>query len=715
MKISFAKIAVQLCILLASGLTATRGAIAAMSGAAELAYIKFDGEADGKKDFSGTTFAQNYQIAYRATNLAHRAQPRYYALKLGYDWKSFDTSADFLGQSLDVKQTYGKFQYAGEFGFTAANLPIRVHAYINDDQPILFRYSLGRFSLINDGLITAIEGRGKFVSSGASLVFSPEFSNDPAIRTLPRLLLDYRETVSKSTEGFFQIDNRTREIAVAGLNQKNNWLHYRRAEYENFLDGRDNYIRQQLQIGLIDQLGDRKWSALTNWIEVSADGQLTNTKSPSPDVALEEYDLNFMAIATRRLWSARTFMNYNRQIDDTGQTETARLPLYVKGIYGAESDWYLSLAALRERQRLISDSKPANSSSNSFTAGGTTFSRSSFTLSPSVSLQTTRDINGIDSYYFSSSLETSSTRRFSDKLGLGARITFRGADDGLGNEGSKTWSTLADFTHTYTARSYNYKLQETMEIGNGNGYLSGSRLLYGSGNSSKVGTYLRNYLAASLSWTPTARFSSYLGASYEFLESTGLRPTTNTNLFFQTSYNNQDVSYRYDMKYLRSQNGYDSDLRQWINNAEVQYRPNRYHDGLFRLTHENDQDLNQDQTTVEVLQRYIYNMFTRTGVVRNIASLSQEYDYKSYKNFGIKSSSQYLMFTGRYNPTDRLSLYGSVRYETSDPGGATTMFYNAGMSADFKLLSATLDYAYARRDTDNRIEKRLSTSLRRTF
>ena len=92
-------------------------------------------------------------------------------------------------------------------------------------------------------------------------------------------------------------------------------------------------------VGLIDNSGRRKWSAITNWIDVSVDGRLTSVASPAAGGDYEEYDVNFMALATRKTWSLNTFMNYNRLIDNIGITETVSVPVKVNGIYGNDSSW----------------------------------------------------------------------------------------------------------------------------------------------------------------------------------------------------------------------------------------------------------------------------------------------------------------------------------------------------------------------------------------
>lgn len=708
-------LSVVLAALLAPGLVVDSRAATYMRGAAELNYVKYDAEADGKVLASGSTLAQKYSLSYTTTNLYYRSQPRYYNLMLGYDWVGFQTKFNDLGQDVSIKQQFGKLRYNGDVGYNASELPIRFRAYVNNDQPFNFRYDLSTTGLIRDGLVYNIEGRGKTVTSGFFIAFEPEMARNVPVQGLPRMLLDYRETVTKSSDGFYRIDNKTKELAVAGLNKENNWVHFRTLNFVNNLEPLDQYSQQQIQIGLVDNVGRRKWSMLTNWIEFSADGQLTDVKSPSQDRNLEEYDVNFMAIATRKTWGARTFMNYNRQLDYAALTENTRIPIYLKGIYGSDTDWYLNLAANRGREQLFTRKGFDTSYTNAISAGGTTFKRSSFTLSPSLNLSTSKSFRGTDAYALDSRLETASTKRFSDRVGLAGSVFWRAMDDGANTARSKTWSNTIELKGTYQlSNKIGYSLLGRVESGNGSGYLDANRVRFGINTNGKLGNYLRNYVQASVRWTPSARMSSTLEGSYDTIKATAMPASEELNVNYRFAYDNKESFYRFDSKYQRRDNGFEVPLVSWRNSAEIQYRPDRYNDGLVRLSHQREQDVNIDTERLELLQRYTYNFYSRTGVIRNFANVAQEYSYISSSNHGLIGSTQYLMLSGRYSPTERLSLYGSARYEKGS-AGEVVICYSSGISADFKLLSTSLDYTVAQRDTDNRLEKKLAASVRRTF
>lgn len=711
----FAKTAAALYFL-ASVFASTNGWSATnLYGSGELAYTKYDASERGRDVFNGSSLVQKYSLTYTTTNLHYRNQPRYYNLMVGYDLVDFNTKITEPTQQTSIKQGFGKLKYSGEVGYNASELPVRFKAYINDRQHLSLKSGISPFGLINDELTYSLEGRGMSISSGAYFAFEPETSRNASLRALPKVFLEYRDTRNKSSEASYRVDSRLQELAVAGLNKENNWLNYRLMDYENYLQPLDNFRRQQIQIGLVDHRGRRLWSSLTNWIEVSADAQLTEVKSPSAASNLEEYDVNFMAIAKRQNWNARTFMNYNRRLDEIALAEVASVPVYIKGIYGPETDWYVSMGVTRGRENLLAGLTTDTSSTNSLSVGATTFSRSKFTLSPSINLATSKVFRGYDAQSADFNLDTASTRRFSSTLGLGSRLTFRVMDDGAGTANSKTWSSKLDLTATYRPNSMvAYRVQDTIDSGNGVGFIDPNRLQTASA-AINFKSYLRNYISASAGWTPNARFATSLEGTYDVIMPADLPENREMSVTYKASYDAKVVSYKLDSKYTSKNNGFTVNTGLWNSSVYTQYRPDRYNDGLLRLTYQKETGLYSTGTKMELLQRYSYNFFALNGVVRNFATLTEEYAITKSDNQFASTDVQHLMLSGRYSPTERYSLFGSAKYEKATFPDSVTMYYNAGVTTDFRLLSTSIEYTLAKRDVDNRIEKKLAASVRRTF
>lgn len=680
-------------------------------GEAGLIYSKQEVSVDGNKVFSGNSFAQRYNVSWLTSNLKYLAQPQYYELSFGYSLLDFSTKISDGGQDSSLKQSYGKLLYSGRVGYNPLELPISLTAYINSGKPGDFKKSITANNLIQDDLIIDITGRNKTISSGFSFLFDPQRARTSSIFGLPRAYVDYRDTYVKTFDRFSPVDNRTRDLAVAGLNKENNWLIYRNLSYENYLAPSDNFNQQSIQLGLVDNQGRRKWAALTNWIDVSADGRFSQLQSPILANTREEYDLNFMAIATRKYWDVRTFLNYNRTANIAHIDEETRVPIYIKGVYGVDTNWYVGLSGANGRTITTASKLVEATRSNSISLGATTFNRYSFTLSPSLSASTSKSAAGIDSYDLQTKLETVSTRRFSDKLGLGATVFWRATDDGNGTANSKSWSNNAKLNATYNpGNRIVYRLSEDFESGSGSGYIEPSKLQASTYVMNKLSNYVRTTTSASASWTPSASMETSLDLRYDLLTVGNTQVNSQINVDHRFSYATQETTIRFNTNYTSEKNASGNAIRIFANSGNVQYRPDRSHDATIWYTY-NDNNLSK---SLDLRQKYTRNFMSRTGVIRNLGIISQEYGVNFSETLGTKISSQYLSLEGRYSPTERYSLYGSAKYAKSSPGSAT-MYYTAGISADFKLLSTSLDYSFAKRDSDNRVEKKLNASVRRAF
>lgn len=656
-----------------------------------------------ERNFSGNSLTQKYSATWMSSNLFTRAQERYYDLLLGYDIYSFGTRVTDDEQNTAISDTFGKLRYSGEIGFNPRDLPVKLSAYTRDNHRPDFRHDIAS-NLLNDGLTYNILGKFKSNTSGVTFEFDPETSRSPRFYGLPKFMFDYRDSYFKSgDDSTYKQEFRTRELAVAGLNKQNNWLQYRALKHDDYLSSESNYQLQQILIGHIDNLGQRKWSALTNWINVSADGQLTTIRSKTNS---DQYDINFMAIATRRSWEARSFMNYNRNMIissdfESTMTERARLPLYLKGIYGSEASWYTNVSFEQGRKMTYGTVQRVETDySNNLSAGGIMFTRSKFNLAPSVRIVSSRTFNGGNAYEAEAAVETNSTARFSRNLSLAARNSFTYTDDGAGAETSKTWFSNTKLNGNYREKSHSFSLTHETEVGEKLG-----------AKSQQLANYMKFLNHADYNWNPVAEFNTSLSLQLNLLKYSDDSAHSDISVEHRIIYDKRVTSASITTRY-RSQKDSLIDSRYFSGEGLVNYRPDRYTDASLRYLY--DRVFNSagaGTTRSELIQKHTRNFYSSTGVIRNIASLWQQYEYKRESS---GSSSQSLTLGGRYSPTDKLSLYGSGSYTRTNPL-SVTMIYNMGLSTNFKLFTSSLDYSYAKRDVDNRIEKKLAATVKRVF
>ena len=689
-------------------------AITSLRGEAELSYTDYNATwgksaVSDNGHLNGDSFTQKYSLNWMSTNHQYSFQPRYYGIELGYDWLNFRTKETGDNINTNIGDTFGLFRMSGELGYSSAELPISFRAFRNDTNPPNFRRLSGLNGLIPDNLVSNIDGKLINSNMGVSFIFNPADAKSLSLRELPRLQVDYNESMAKSAPGNAdQINQKISQLSVAGLSKGDNWLHYRFYKIDDYLDSNRNSFEQQFQIGLIDYLGHRKWSSLTNWINVSADGRLTTLHGSSNR---EEYDVNFMAIATRRTWSARTFMNYNRSMTTTGTDsnieEIAKVPVYIKGLYGADTDWYANVSTEQGRQVVYgSTMSTSKESTNTLAVGGTTFSRSKFTLSPSITVRTNRTYAGVDSSDLGAFLETNSTARFSNKLALAAKASFNYSDNGNNNATSTTWHSALDMRANYRGDN---RLTYTLSGKLGTGEDAGSNNTV----MSTLSRYVESTAAASVSWVASSVLSTSLEARQYNKKYATAPAQSEADARYRLILEKNIVSFKSETSYTESSDGVIPKRSRFIHNGDFQYRPDRYSDSSLRYSYEKNIDNMTDNTKYELVQKYSYKFFSRTGLNRNIATISQEFSNTREEGYGYRIDSRYLMLTGRYSPTEKISLMGSAKY--ANENGTSVMFYNASVNADFKLLSSSLDYSYARRDSDKRIEKRVAATVKRVF
>lgn len=689
-------------------------AITSLRGEAELSYTDYSATwgksaAADNGHLNGDSFTQKYSLNWMSTNRQYSYQPRYYDIELGYDWLNFRTKETGDNTDTHIGDTFGLFRMSGELVYSSAELPISFRAFRNDTNPPNFRRLGGQNGLISDNLVSNIDGKMKNSNMGVSFIFNPADAKSLSLRELPRFQIDYNESVAKSAPGNVdQIDQKTSQLSVAGLSKGDNWLHYRFYKIEDFLNPSRNSFEQQFQIGLIDYLGHRKWSSLTNWINVSADGRLTTLHGSSNR---EEYDVNFMAIATRRTWSARTFMNYNRSTTTTGTDsnieEIAKVPVYIKGLYGADTDWYASVSTEQGRQVTYGSTMSTSKEfENTLSVGGTTFSRSKFTLSPSISVKTNRTYAGLDSYDLGAFLETNSTARFSNKLALAAKASFNYADNGNNNATSTTWHSTLDMRANYRGDN---RLTYALSGKLGTGEDAGSNNMV----MTALSRYVESAAAGSVSWVASSVLSTSLEARKSYKKYAAAPNQSEADARYRLILEKNIVSFKSETSYTEQNDGVIPKRTRFIHSGDFQYRPDRYSDSSLRYSYEKNMDNMTDTAKYELVQKYSYKFFNRTGLNRNIATISQEFSNIREEGYGYKTDTRYLMLTGRYSPNDKIALMGSAKYVNEN--GSSVMYYTAALNADFKLLSSSLDYSYARRDSDKRIEKRVAATVKRVF
>lgn len=724
-------------LLLATVFFVAAVAEARLSGEAELGYAAYDAEVNGRKT-DAHSFQQRYALMYDTKGTLSDSRLGRYAFTLGYEWGSFDTRIKSPDGELNPSVSAGHLLFDGKLELNPKELPFRLNAFSHNMNRITFQAdSVSTLSdkdrIITPNITTNLRD-GLNISSGATLVVGVKngMTNgyNAIFRELPMLMVDYRDDILRDLKSLTPQDTRLSRLAFVSLNKKDNWFHYRQTRFTDNINKKISWTESQFQLGTVNQVLHRQWIDLTNWIKVSVDGQFTK-RSDQFNKKLEAYDLNLFAVATRQTWEAKTFNTFNRTVDRRGLRYETKTPLYIAGQWGAETDWRIRLSFEDKKSEEL-----ANLSFNQRDILATlrvdTFKRSSFTLTPSISVERFEKEQG-QSTAVEGSVETASTKRFSNVYGLFGGYNIRL----FTNEGTVNSDFLQQ---TFTGRA-NYKPSEKIRFeleekivtagGSRDGTLNGTispRQDFGIVSSSisqraeAVTGFYRSVSTLKAGWNPLARLKIGFTVSEDVYKPDNGATDLMTTLANSIDYTLSTLAIASNIRYMiRSVGGAESyDITA---NGRAVYTPNRNMEAALHYLFSQGKINGTVTTNLDFRQTFKYTINAANGVVRRLLELTEEASYvKNDSNTafvaatGVNSRKR-ITLGGKYYPTKNLFLAATGRYSLLDPGSQNELLGNGTIGVMFPKLQATLDYSYGRRDVngDNRIEKRFSANIKKLF
>uniref|UniRef100_A0A831UF47 Outer membrane channel n=1 Tax=Geobacter metallireducens TaxID=28232 RepID=A0A831UF47_GEOME len=718
-------------------------------GDAELGYVGYDAEVDGKKVVSAHSFQQRYSLLYKKDGLLYGGRVGSYDVNLGYEWGSFDTSiknpsnpADPVG-NVNPSISAGHLLYRGEIIVDPRELPMRLKLYSYELNRISFVQDsagavAGVSSLVGPGLTTDLLD-GLSINTGATLLLGVKsgLTNgyNAIFRHIPLVMVDYRDELRKDTKSATPVDTRLRRLAFVSLNKRDNWFHYRTTRFEDRLDPSGSYTESQLQLGTIDHMLTRRWIDLTNWLKISADGQFTKHSAVNPTNSFEAYDFNIFAMAARKTWEARTFSSLTRQQDRDGLTLERMLPLYANGVLNRDIQWKGSLYSMDRRLRRLDGSESWRNNRNG-TLRLDMFSRAPFTLGTFAKVEQSEN-DGAKLLSFEGGVETASTNRFSRVYSLFAGYNFKYFDASNGLVGSSTYLNQNAIVRVgYTpSQTMRFELEENVSAGSGtnprdfsnqsiilNSGLSGSSAIRDDFDrrDENVNDYLRSVTTLSGYWTPRPRLRVSAALSEDIMTSAAAPTDAVTTVRGDIDYSLSDFTMRLRGSYrYRNRGGEITDL--FDGQGVVEYKPNRSMEASLNYRYSFGHDTPSTMIRfAEVRQRLGYSFYSAWGLARKVLEISEEYDYNRVQNIGsavtAQTTTQRLTLGARYYPLSRLFVGANARFSLLDPNSVTEQVYNTTVGVNFSKFQASLDYSYGRRNGgDNRIEKRIAANVKKLF
>lgn len=705
---------------------------AALVGEAELGYATYDADVNGSKSIDASSFRQRYSLLYSTDGRLADGRLGSYRVSLGYEWISFDTKLKTFSNSLasdyGAAVSSGHVLYRGEVKIDPQLLPVRIKLYSYDLKRATFISDVNtplmtENTLIAPNITTSFQD-GVRIQSGFNADIGLKSTTGQQYHALfnelPRLYVDYQDDITRDLKSLTPTNNRLRRLAFVSLNKKDNWFHVRTSNYTDYLDPTMSFKETQIILGTIDQGMERKWVDFTNWIKVSADGQFV--KHVEIDDNYEYYDLNLFGTATRSKWEAKTFNSFRRRIDSSGLTYDTRLPLYVSGYAGEDSEWRVRLS----REQIAVHSFNTYDTNNTLASYRIdTFKRGNFSLMHSGGITyyenslagKTRTLNG--------HLETASTNRLSSKFGLFASydVVSAGTDTLTDSTNSVTQTLNAKGVYTPLS-TVKIQISETITLAHGNTVAdltntstNNQNTFLGSssnGFNAPRGSYTRYYSTGRVDWQLASRVRLGFSVTDDQLYINDSPSSHATEFDNSLDYTTKDFNIRLRTRYLIS-NDNNISSNSIFADGRITYSPDRSLESTVSYGYSDTTDPS-GYSSATLRQSTSYYLYTDYGISRRILELNQglEYDQQTYSTY--KQTTKSIIGGFKYYPLARLYIGARAKYSLLSHEDVTQNVYNATIGLNFNLMQASIDYSYGRQNgSSSRLERRLEANLKKTF
>ena len=91
-----------------------------------------DGSVVSRQNLNANSFSQQYSLMYNLTGTTRDARFGRYELRLGYNWKSFDTKVTTTDKESSISQRDGQIVFKGDALFDPPAIPLRLKIFSED-------------------------------------------------------------------------------------------------------------------------------------------------------------------------------------------------------------------------------------------------------------------------------------------------------------------------------------------------------------------------------------------------------------------------------------------------------------------------------------------------------------------------------------------------------------------------------------------------------
>lgn len=708
---------------------------AIMSGSAAITYTKFDSSFDSptspgqRNSMTANSLVQDYSLLYTSSNSVYNSRIGNYNVALGYNWTALDTTFKYSTKQDDLNnKARGHLLYKGEINIDPKEIPFKLYAYSRDLSSISTVSDASKLqnygSVIGQGNLLTDINDGLHIESGVTLVAGVKngMTNgyNEFLRHFPMILIDFKDTINRDLRSTSQVDDRLTRLAFVSLNKKDNWFHYRHTQYTDYINSKNNYEDNEIQLGTVDQFMTRRWIDFTNWIKVSTDLQLSNRKSNYQTGQIENINLNMFVEAERTNWNARSFTSFSRTNDDLKRISyQTSVPLYVSGEFSRDLSW-TTRTSYRENHDIDARGASSGFTNSLFGYRVDAFKGSPFTLSQGIDVESSTATTS-DLLTLSGTLETNSTYRFSRDVSLGAVYNIvNSSTSGTATSSSNHLEQTLDMRGIYLPNNtLRFELQQKNSISQGavstfgattsNSYTQLSQ--YSSLNDATSKSY---HSSSSLSafWNPKPRLNTNLALEETIEKSDALATTYATSVRSDVSYSNSVFDVSDQLAYSR---GNMNSTNSISNSTSLRYNHSRSLNANVAVTYMTSSSKGENSKSTSFEQGLNYSFFTTNGITRKLLEFNERLSYTHGLVNSSITSGKYLTLGFRYYPLSRLTLAGGMGYSYSNSINDYTMSWNASATGNFKLLQASVDYVSGIKTTGKVRENRLTGRISKSF
>lgn len=717
-------------------------------GAVDLQAAGFESTRNRGADVSADHFVQKYAVSMSQADYIRNGSLGRYSLRTDYEWAVLD--GDAFGR--EVSADRDSLGWDADLQIAPGGLPFSLTLFSRRSFGVPTSGNLNYFDVLNkfavipvQGIVTSLGHDGQQLSSGFTLVVGEENSDYDSrfghiMGSSPALFVDYRDHLIKSESPSNPQHSRLKYLAFVSLNKRDNWLHMRRVEFEDYLSPANDFEERTYQLGTVNYAGRREWINLTNWIQLSVDGTVSTRETVGGKGDNNRYSVNLFTVFNGRKAHAAQLATFERKVYNHSSKliKKVELPVFSRGNWGKNHSWNLTASYnARTEDDLSTGAEVFYSDYPYLEARLDLYRHGKYAVKPRLIAESLRSSFG-DADNLQLTYETyeriTGNGTWQPHLKL-VYSNFRGSDPVEG-DGSVNEYEMSLQLKRRAEKGVSYALSQYFLYAQGD-FLTIDPVRVQSASRFGVGgeetgfrdsdTVWRSSTGASVTFS-TGQLQNRVGLNYSVKEYSQGKSDQAVGVDHSLRYSNRKVKATMSTAALfgdyTSATGNDRAQNRVSNNINAAYMPSRnwelrYRQSLYRQEREVYTVYDAD-----IRQSLRFTTYTASGVIRPLVLVEEIFRYKvSDVSSGgtTPPSTTELTVLSSYMPTRyaqyKLGLgYCLLNQDAGDDGGVVV---SLGAAWTFSRLRVALDYAYGYADdevADLKVrEQKWGASVRKNF